>query len=250
MAPLLILKEAIKKVPFLKYALGIVGVAAAIAIIKSFEIDNYHIPAISICVFLGLMLLLVIFSKIASSKDNALKYAGYVLIYVTVTIICAVSILFTTSIFFDFPKPFYDYPFFKQELVFKQNVDTILKDNGKNKLDNTSKIQKEPRKQINATSAKKAQTINGRLEISIQLKNSSEGYNSIKVNGKVAELLASSTPFNPRIFVASNSENAQLIEIIMKNGDTCIIKKIFDKEKEQYFPIRFVPDCKADDLYE
>ena len=99
MQELVLLKKAIEKVPFLKYALGIVGVAATIAIIKSLGIDNYKVPVASISILLGLMLLLVLIAKIANSKSKTERIAGYILIYLIVLLIAAFSVLFTTSIF-------------------------------------------------------------------------------------------------------------------------------------------------------
>jgi len=113
--PISVLKEAINKVPFVKYALGIAGVAAAVAIIRSFGIDNTSVPIISILVMLGFMVLLFIFSTLTKSKERPLKIAGYVLVYTTVLITCISSVLLATSVFFDTPKPIDQYGIFKGE---------------------------------------------------------------------------------------------------------------------------------------
>ncbi len=86
------------------------------------------------------------------------------------------------------------------------------------------------------------------LEISIQLESGQNGFNSITVNGKDANILPTSTPTNPRVSVRSNSNEMQTITIITKNGDTCILKRIFDKTDSNNFPIRFTPDCKNQKL--
>jgi len=44
--------------------------------------------------------------------------------------------------------------------------------------------------------------------------------------------------------VISNSSKVQNIIIITKNGDTCVLSRVFDKNKSKSFPIRFIPDCK------
>jgi len=113
--PFTILKEAIDKVPFVKYALGIAGIAAAVAIIRTFGIDNGSIPIISILVMLGFMVLLFLFSTLTKSKERPLKIAGYVLVYTTVLITCISSVLLATSVFFDTPKPIDQYGIFKSE---------------------------------------------------------------------------------------------------------------------------------------
>ncbi len=121
--PFKILNAAIQKVPFVKYALGVAGVAAAIAIIKSFGIENYSsIPVISILIMLGFMVLLFLFASLTRVNDRPLKIAGYILIYTTVTITCVSSILLASSIFFDRPKPITQYGIFQ-----KDKIDTSMK---------------------------------------------------------------------------------------------------------------------------
>lgn len=129
--PIQILRNAIGKVPFVKYALGVAGIAAAIAIIKSFGIENYStIPIISILVMLGFMVLLFLFSTLTRSKEKPLKLAGYILVYTTVLITCVSSTLLTTSVFFDKPKPITDYSIFPKDKtdssVSKKEVDKAL----------------------------------------------------------------------------------------------------------------------------
>jgi hypothetical protein len=104
-SPISLLKEAVEKVPFVKYALGIAGVAAAIAIIKSFGIQSNHIPIIGILIMLGLMVLLFIFSSFTSSVDQNLKRGAYILVYTTIFITAVSCFLLASSVFFDFPKP-------------------------------------------------------------------------------------------------------------------------------------------------
>jgi hypothetical protein len=245
MQPILILREAAKKVPFLNYAIGIVGICAAITIIGSFNIGNYKIPIITICFFILLMLLLSIVSQLATSKDKEIKRAKYILIYSLVVIICVVSILFTTSLFFDFPKPISNYPFFKQVIVAEKKVEQPSRDTGKSEPD-TFRVAKVRRPKLHKIASRKpAESSTPLLEVSIQLESSSEGYDIIKVNGKRTAASATSTPFNPRIWVESDPVNPQLIEIITKKGDTCVIEKVFNEREKENFPFRFVPDCKT-----
>jgi heme/copper-type cytochrome/quinol oxidase subunit 4 len=104
--PLELLKIATQKVPVVKYAMGIVGIAAAIAIIHGLQIGNTDIPVVSILAMLGLMILLFVFATLTRSSDGTLKMAGYILVYATILLTVASSILLLTSIFIDFPKPF------------------------------------------------------------------------------------------------------------------------------------------------
>jgi uncharacterized membrane protein YeaQ/YmgE (transglycosylase-associated protein family) len=114
--PLPILKKAVAKVPFVKYALGIVGVAAAAAIIKSFNIENNNgFPIISILVMLGLMVLLFLFSILAKSNQKPLAVAGYILVYIILAIVGFSGLFLTTSVFFNYPKPISKYNLFKDD---------------------------------------------------------------------------------------------------------------------------------------
>lgn len=123
-SPFKTLKAAIKMVPATKYALGVAGIAASAAIIKSFAVENNHnIPIISILLILGFMILLFIFSVMTRSKGRHLKVAGYILIYTTVFIACSSAILLASSVFFDAPKPIKNYSIFNNEDIKNQSTD-------------------------------------------------------------------------------------------------------------------------------
>ena len=69
LSPFRILKEAIKAVPAVKYALGVAGVASVIAIVAGFKVD-YRIAVFGTIIMIALMLLLLIFSNAASPKNK------------------------------------------------------------------------------------------------------------------------------------------------------------------------------------
>jgi hypothetical protein len=107
-----VLREAIEKTPFVKYALGITGIAAAVAIIGSFGVENYRkVPVITIVIMFALMVLLFLFSRLMRSNSKPIEVAGYVLVYTVVVIMCGGSLLMLTSVFFDYPKPIDKYGF-------------------------------------------------------------------------------------------------------------------------------------------
>jgi hypothetical protein len=54
---------------------------------------------------LGLMVLLFIFSSFTTSKEKALKFAGYILVYTVVLLTCFSSVILILSLFFRIPKP-------------------------------------------------------------------------------------------------------------------------------------------------
>ena len=122
----LFLKQAAKKVPSLKYAIGILGIAYAIAFFKTLNIGDVKIPILGICIFLLLMLLLWLFSNLATSKDKHHKNAGYILTYSAVIIISITCILFMTSVFFNFPKPIIEYSFFKVDSIQSNHSKQII----------------------------------------------------------------------------------------------------------------------------
>ncbi|MDR7208805.1 hypothetical protein [Flavobacterium piscis] len=103
-----ILNQAITKVPFVKYALGIAGVGAAIAIVAMFVTEDAKVPVISLLIMLGLMVLLFVLARVAKSKEVHIKYAGFILLYFIVAVTCLSCALLITAVFFDFPKPIGD----------------------------------------------------------------------------------------------------------------------------------------------
>jgi hypothetical protein len=70
--PLSILKQAIEKVPPLKYALGVVGLAAGVALIKIL-ITDLRLALFGIIVLLVLMIVLFVFAKLTSVASKELK---------------------------------------------------------------------------------------------------------------------------------------------------------------------------------
>jgi len=103
--PFTILSEAIKNVPFVKYALGIAGIVGALIIIKSLNANENIFPLLPILIMLGLMVLLFLFSTMTTSNDKVLKIAGYILVYTVVLITCFSSILLIYNLFFNEQKP-------------------------------------------------------------------------------------------------------------------------------------------------
>lgn len=103
--PLTLLQEATKKVPALKYAFGIVGIAAVIAIIKGLGIKNASIPIGTILLVFALLILFFVFSVLVRSKNRSVQSAGVILLYAVVLLSVLSGGLLISSIFFDFPKP-------------------------------------------------------------------------------------------------------------------------------------------------
>lgn len=101
-SPMGILREAIRAVPAVKYALGIAGVAAAIAIIKGFKLD-FRVAIFGTIIMLILMMLLVIFAKATKTNAKAIAIPALVFTWFALLITMATALLLLTSAFWKWP---------------------------------------------------------------------------------------------------------------------------------------------------
>jgi hypothetical protein len=97
-----VLKDAIKAVPAVKYALGIAGIVAAIAIVKGFEID-FRIAVFGTVIMLVLMTVLVIFAKAAASAAVGFVGPATVLTWFSLLLVIGTATLLFWSVFFKWP---------------------------------------------------------------------------------------------------------------------------------------------------
>ena len=102
--PINILRQAIRAVPAVKYALGVAGMAAAVAIVAGFSVD-YKVAVLGTILMLGLMFGLVAFSSVAFNSSDAIRPLALTLAWTFVLLISATSLCIFTSFFFDFPRP-------------------------------------------------------------------------------------------------------------------------------------------------
>ncbi|ALG68324.1 AAA family ATPase [Beggiatoa leptomitoformis] len=98
---LTVLHEAITQVPAVKYALGIVGIAAAVAIIQLF-LKDLRIALISVMLMLIFMGFLFLFAKLG---DTIPAKAKNVFIWFILLLFITSCVFLTTSVFFDIPMP-------------------------------------------------------------------------------------------------------------------------------------------------
>lgn len=103
-----ILRQAIQAVPAVKYALGVAGMAAAVAIVAGFSVD-YKVAVLGTIIMFGLMFGLVAFSSIAFNSTAALRPLALFLAWTFVLLIAATSLCIFTSFFFDRPRPLGEY---------------------------------------------------------------------------------------------------------------------------------------------
>ena len=97
--PFRVLKEAIKQVPALKYALGVAGIAAAAAIVKSL-VSDLRVAVFGIILMVVLMTVLVVFAKLTAIASKDFKLPALVLLWFSLLLVIAVSSLLFTSTFF------------------------------------------------------------------------------------------------------------------------------------------------------
>jgi len=97
-----IIKEGTKAVPATKYAVGVAGLIAIVALIASFKID-LRIALWGTIVLFGLMILLVLFAKLSQTASEDFKTPVRVLMWSFTIVFISISILLTSSVFFKVP---------------------------------------------------------------------------------------------------------------------------------------------------
>ncbi len=100
--PIEVLREATKAVPAVKYALGIGGVLAAVALVYSFKIDS-RVAFVGTIVVLVLMGVLVVFARMAALSSARLHYPVLVFTWFVLLLFMATAISLFTSVFFKAP---------------------------------------------------------------------------------------------------------------------------------------------------
>ena len=102
--PIRLLREAIRAVPALKFALAVAGLGAVVAIVLGFE----RKPLVAIfgaLIVLGLMFIVLVFSRFATAGTQSNSGPATVLVwFYTIGIILATT-LFISSYFFQWPLP-------------------------------------------------------------------------------------------------------------------------------------------------
>ena len=100
--PLKILSEAIRKVPALKYALGILGLLAILVIVTRWQLD-LRVAVFGVLILVMLMIILVVFVKLSSLPSKTFVGPGVVLLWSTVSLSIAAIAFLGSSAFFSWP---------------------------------------------------------------------------------------------------------------------------------------------------
>lgn len=102
-SPLKILKEAQESIPAVKYAGGVAGIAAVVAIVAGFQLD-YRIAIFGTVIVLGLMFVLVIFSSFVAHSGPSTVILASVAAWSFLLLTIATSLFLMTSYFFSWPR--------------------------------------------------------------------------------------------------------------------------------------------------
>jgi len=94
-------KEAVKKLPVLKYSWGIIVIICILALVTYLKIGNPEALFKGSLYVIGIMFLIFIFSLIAKTNDKAIKYPLYFLVYSIILTITAFVIGFAIHSFTD-----------------------------------------------------------------------------------------------------------------------------------------------------
>lgn len=103
-SPMNVLRAGIQAVPAVRYALGIAGVAAALAIASAF-FRSTAAALIGVAVMLPLMILLVVFAAITGLAKEDMRVPALVFTWAILVLFVCSGTLFALSVFFDWPKP-------------------------------------------------------------------------------------------------------------------------------------------------
>jgi hypothetical protein len=98
-----LLSEAVKKVPSVRYALGVAGIGVAAAIVYGVFQGDAQTAVLGTAIMIGFMVLLLVFASLTPTKSKNIQYAGFVLVWVTVACFCAVLLFLSSSFFFRWP---------------------------------------------------------------------------------------------------------------------------------------------------
>jgi hypothetical protein len=100
--PQTVLKEAIRAVPAVKYALGVAGIAAALAIIASLH-TSLAVAGLGTVAMLVLMAVLVLFARLAKADTGFFRKPMLVFVWAALILVLTVAGLLVSCVFFHQP---------------------------------------------------------------------------------------------------------------------------------------------------
>lgn len=98
-----IIREGVRAVPSVKYAVGVAAIAAVVALVVGWKID-LRIALAGVVVMFVLMTALLVFAGLNKLESPQVKYAAIFMMWVFVLLITSWASLLTSSVFFNAPK--------------------------------------------------------------------------------------------------------------------------------------------------
>jgi hypothetical protein len=102
--PLTILKDAVKAVPAMKYALAVLGLVAVVAIVSLWRV-KYEVAIFGAVIILGLMVPVLVFARLTTVRPGKLVVPALVMMWSFLLLTVATAFLLFTCAFFRWPKP-------------------------------------------------------------------------------------------------------------------------------------------------
>ena len=109
LSPIQLLREAIKAVPALKYALGVAGLVAVIAIVGAFRVRP-EIAVLGAIATLVLMVALLVFANLTKTAKKHFLFPAMVMMWSFLVLVIAAAGLLFCSTFFNWPMDFHATP--------------------------------------------------------------------------------------------------------------------------------------------
>lgn len=97
-----IIKDAIKQIPSLKYAFGVLGLVSIVALVSSYSIDH-RITVYGVIFLLIMSAIILLFSKLSSLSANYFKVPAIFFLWFSVLLTIILPTLLVSSIFFKKP---------------------------------------------------------------------------------------------------------------------------------------------------
>jgi hypothetical protein len=97
-----LIRQAIKAVPAVRYALGVAGIFAVIAIVKVFDL-NYRVAVFGAIVMFVLMTVLVIFARLAAERKGDFRLPALTFTWFALILTMATALALFTSVFVGWP---------------------------------------------------------------------------------------------------------------------------------------------------
>jgi hypothetical protein len=105
LTPWKVLNSAIKAVPAVRWALGVAGLGAAVAIVAAFTRNNYKVAVFGIIIMFVLMVFLVVFARLTKTSSKDFRTLSLIIAWSFVILVIATALIIFLSFAFRIPRP-------------------------------------------------------------------------------------------------------------------------------------------------